>query len=163
MVEQDYANGKGKNGNRRWDFKEKDWNLESFRWRTNRVLIVLEPQKYYSIMHFWNHAKDEFLGYYVNFQEPYKRNVCGIDAIDLDLDLDIEPDLTFYWKDEDDYGQAMEHGIIPLECIQGIDDSKPEILVRLEKRVYPFDGSWLNWTPDPSWSPPTLPENWDKM
>jgi hypothetical protein len=33
----------------------------------------------------------------------------------------------------------------------------------LEKRQYPFDGSWLDWMPDPSWTPPKLPENWDKF
>jgi protein associated with RNAse G/E len=163
MVEKDYAAGKGKNGKRRWNFRDEDWNLENFRWHTNRVLFVVEPQKYYSIMHFWNHASDEFLGYYVNFQQPYQRNAWGIDAIDLDLDLDIEPDLSFRWKDEDDYEQAIEHGIITPEWVQGIENAKPEILERLEKRKYPFDSSWLNWMPDPGWSAPTLPENWDKM
>jgi len=163
MVEENYAHGTGKNGKRRWDFTTEDWKVEKFTWHTNRVLILVEPQKYYSIMHFWNHDTDTFLGYYVNFQEPYKSNDCGIDAIDLDLDLDIEPDLSFYWKDEDDYQKAIEHGLITAEWIKGIEDSKIEVLDRLRQCQYPFDGSWLNWKPDPTWQPPTLPQNWDKI
>jgi hypothetical protein len=32
---------------------------------------------------------------------------------------------------------------------------------RLEKHHYPFDGSWLDWLPDPAWSPPKLPADWN--
>jgi hypothetical protein len=34
---------------------------------------------------------------------------------------------------------------------------------QLEKRLYPFDGSWQDWKPDPNWQPPRLPGNWDKI
>jgi len=114
-------------------------------------------------MHFWNHDANEFLGYYINFQQPFARTHCGIDAIDLDLDLDIDPDLTFKWKDEDDYQKAIDYGLLTPKWLQGIEDAKPEIFERLEKRQYPFDGSWLDWKPDPSWEPPPLPENWDTI
>jgi predicted RNA-binding protein associated with RNAse of E/G family len=164
VAEKTYAMGMGKkNGSRRWDFKGNDWELANYLWHTNRVLAITEPGKYYSIMLFWNHERNEFIGYYVNFQLPFLRSHCGIDTLDLDLDIDIDPDLTFKWKDEDDYQNAIYHGLITLEWIQGIESAKPEIFERLEKRQYPFDGSWLDWKPDPSWSPPKLPENWDKI
>jgi protein associated with RNAse G/E len=83
--------------------------------------------------------------------------------MDLELDMDIEPDLRYKWKDVDDYQKAIECGIISPECIQGIETAKPEILERLEERQYPFDGSWLDWVPDPNWSIPKLPKNWDKI
>ncbi len=160
--EENYAKGK-KNNSRRWDYKNEDWVLKEFTWHTNRVLSIIEPEKYYSIMHFWNHANGEFLGYYINFQLPFKRSHCGIDTLDLDLDIDIQPNLTFRWKDEDDYQKAIDHGIIFPEWVQGIEDAKQEIFTNLEKREYPFNGYWLNWMPDPKWSPPILPENWDKI
>jgi hypothetical protein len=53
--------------------------------------------------------------------------------------------------------------VIAPEWVQEIERAKPEILARIEKRHYPFDGSWLDWQPDPTWAPPTLPENWDKI
>ena len=162
MGERDNMNGK-KSGNRRWDFKDKPWELEKFHWRTNRLLILLEPEKYYSTMYFWNDASNEFLCYYINFQEPFQRSHCGIDTLDLDLDLVINPDLSYEWKDIEDYRTAIEKGIILPEWIKEIDKAKKEIFDKLEKRQYPYDGSWLNWMPDPAWSPPKLPENWDKI
>ena len=47
-VEKDYGKGK-KESKRRWDFKDTDWNLDDFIWHTNRVLFIVEPEKYYSI------------------------------------------------------------------------------------------------------------------
>jgi predicted RNA-binding protein associated with RNAse of E/G family len=94
---------------------------------------------------------------------PFQRTHCGIDTLDLDLDLIIHPDFSYEWKDVDDYQKAIENGIIFPEWIQGIEKAKSDIFNKLEKRLYPFDGSWLNWMPDPIWSPPKLPENWDKI
>ena len=159
-VDKDYGR---KNGKRIWDFMDTDWKLDDFLWHTNRLLFILEPEQYYSINLFWNHKSNEFIGHYINFQYPYQRNHCGIDAMDLELDLVIEPDLDFRWKDVNDYQKAIECRIIPSECVQGIENAKPEILERIKRRQYPFDGSWLDWKPDPIWSPPKLPENWDKI
>jgi protein associated with RNAse G/E len=159
-VDKDYGR---KSGKRVWDFIETEWKLDDFVWHTNRVLFILEPEKHYSINLFWNHASNEFIGYYVNFQYPYVRNHCGIDAMDLELDIDIEPDLNYRWKDVEDYKKAIECGIVPPDRVQGIEAVKPEILERIEKRQYPFDGSWVNWKPDPDWSPPRLPDGWDKI
>jgi predicted RNA-binding protein associated with RNAse of E/G family len=155
-------NGK-KSGNRRWDFEDKSWELEKFHWHTNRLFILLEAEKYYSTMYFWNDASNEFLCYYINFQEAIQRSHCGVDTLDLDLDLIINPDLSYQWKDVEDYQKAIEQRIIFPEWTQDIDTAEKEILEKLEKRQYPFNGSWLDWTPDPNWSPPKLPENWDKI
>jgi predicted RNA-binding protein associated with RNAse of E/G family len=162
MVEENYAK-EHKNGKRRWDFKDKDWLLEKFTWHTNRLLFLLEPEKYYSTIFFWNNKNNKFKCYYINFQLPFQRSHCGIDTLDLDLDLIINPDFSYEWKDVDDYQKAIETEVIIPEWIQGIESTKEEIIDRLENRQYPFDGSWLDWLPDRSWSPPTLLENWDKL
>jgi len=162
IAEESYPNGK-KQGKRWWDFKNTDWNLAKYTWKTNRLLIVLDAKAYYSTMFFWNDKRNEFMCYYINFQLPYKRNYDGIDTLDLDLDIVINPDFSIEWKDEDDYQRAIDHGLIIPEWARGINSAKPEIFDKLEKRLYPFDGSWLDWKPDPAWSPPKLPENWDKI
>jgi protein associated with RNAse G/E len=162
MVEESYARGK-KNGKRRWDFKQEAWKLERFPWRTNRLLYILEPEKYYSPIFFWDHETDRFLCYYINFQLPFERSHCAINTLDLDLDIVIHPDFSYEWKDIDDYEKGIETGVILPEWVDKIEAAKTEILDKLEKRHYPFDGSWLDWKPDPDWSPPTLPEYWDKI
>jgi len=161
-TEADYTKGKN-NGKRRWDFKDKAWKLETYFWHTNRLLLIVQPEKYYSTILFWDHASNEFVCYYINFQLPFRRHTCGIDTLDLDLDLVINPDLSYEWKDVDEYQKAIENGIISQDEILGIEAARQEILEKLEKRQYPFDGSWLDWLPDPHWSPPRLPENWDRI
>jgi protein associated with RNAse G/E len=161
-AEQDYVQRK-KNGRRRWDFQHEDWILEDFPWHTNRLLFILEPEKYYSTILFWNHESNSFLGYYINFQLPFIRRVRSMDTLDLELDIEVHPDLSFVWKDVDDYKKGIESGIILPEWVQGVEMAKTEILDKLEKRQYPFDGSWLDWRPDPIWTPSKLPENWDKI
>ena len=59
MVEESYGKGNKKNGKRRWDFKNEDWKLENFIWHTNRLLHVIEPEKYYSTIYFWDHESEE--------------------------------------------------------------------------------------------------------
>lgn len=162
IAEESYPKGK-KSDMRRWYFIDKDWKLAKYTWQTNRLLLIFEPEKYYSTILFWNHQSNEFVCYYINFQLPFQRNHRAMDTLDLDLDLIIHPDFTYAWKDVDDYQKAMDHGLIAREWMQAIEKSKLEILEKLEKRQYPFDGSWLDWMPDPNWSAPTLPKDWDKV
>jgi predicted RNA-binding protein associated with RNAse of E/G family len=162
IAEETYPKGK-KNGQRRWYFVDHDWKLAKYTWNTNRLLLIFEPQKYYSIILFWNHQNNDFLCYYVNFQLPFKRNLSAVDTLDLDIDLIINPDLSYEWKDIEDYQNAIAHGLILPEWSRGIETATDEIMARLEMRQYPFDGSWLDWKPDPAWQPPTLPQNWDKI
>jgi len=99
----------------------------------------------------------------VNFQLPFKRSQCSIDTFDLEIDLDIDPDFSLRWKDVDEYKKGIEAGIILPVWVDEIENAKPQILEKIESRQYPFDSSWRDWTPDPNWSPPKLPENWDKI
>jgi len=162
FVPEGYSEGK-QNGKRRWDFRDKPWKLDRHVWHTHRVLILLEPQKYYDIEYFWDDESDEFKCFYVNFQLPFQRSHSGIDALDLELDIVINPDFSWRWKDVDDYQKAIDSGLILKEWANEIEGAKLEVLERLEKRSYPFDKSWLNWRPDPGWSAPKLPAGWDKV
>jgi len=162
IAEETYPKGK-KNGQRRWYFVDHDWTLAKYTWQTNRLLLLFEPQKYYSIILFWNHRSNDFLFYYVNFQLPFKRNNFAVDTLDLDLDLIIRPDFSCEWKDVDDYQNALSHGLISTEWAREIELAAEDVLARLEKRQHPFDGSWLDWMPDPSWQPPRLPQDWDVL
>ncbi len=162
IAEETYPKGK-KNGQRRWYFVDHDWNLAKYTWRTNRLLLIFEPENYYSIILFWNQKSDDFLCYYVNFQLPFQRNQNALDTLDLDLDLIVHPDFSYEWKDEDDYQQALTHGLILPEWARQIELGTQEVMDRLEARRYPFDGSWLDWKPESNWKSPKLPEDWDKI
>jgi len=155
---------KGKiNGKRRWDFKNRPFELEKYIWHTNRLLLLMEPQKYYSTIYFWQEDNKEFLCYYINFQLPFQRSHSGFDTLDLELDLIINPDYSWEIKDLEDYQKGIENGTILHEWIQEIENAKVDVFNRLAKKQYPLDGKWLNWRPDSNWSAPKLPKDWDKV
>jgi len=134
-----------------------------YSWHTNRVLMFLEPEKYYACMLFWHHETNQFVSYYINFQLPFQRSWLGFDTLDLDLDIVIEPSYEWYWKDEADYRKAIDSGGIRPEWVKGIEQSQPEVFERIDHHLYPLDGSWLNWRPNPEWSPPLLPDGWQVL
>ena len=150
-------------GTRPWEFMDKPWKLKNYFWHTFRTLFVLEPGKFYTTVFYWNAVSNQLLKYYINFQTPFTRSHSGIDTRDLELDLIINPNLSYEWKDQKEYQKGIHSGVILPEWIPGIESAKKEVFDKLAKRQYPFDGSWLNWTPDPTWPPPKLPENWDKL
>lgn len=162
MAEETYPLGK-QNSKRWWDFKANDWKLAPYNWRKNRLLLIFEPEKCYSTILFWDHARDEFLCYYINFQVPFQRGHNSADTLDLELDLIVNPDFSLEWKDEAEYQFAVTHEPTLAQWVAPIEAAQSGILEKIETRAYPFDGSWLDWRPDPSWSPPRLPENWDKI
>ena len=148
----------------RWgEYMKGNWKMQGYAWHTNRLLILLQPEKYYASYYFWRADTNQFLCYYVNFQLPFHRTEIGFDSFDLELDIVIEPTYEWHWKDVDDYQRGIECGILLTEWVQEINTAKQEVFDKIEKRQYPYDGAWLDWMPDPTWSPPKLPENWDKI
>ena len=145
----------------RWqEARRSPFSLREFSWHTNRILMFLEPEKFYSSFLFWDHEVDQFRCYYINFQLPYRRSHCGFDTLDLDLDIVIDPQYHWEWKDEDEYQDGIREGGIRAEWVKGIEQSQGEVFDRIKQRQYPLDGSWVQWRPDPAWSPPELPERW---
>lgn len=156
----------GKHGeSHQWDrwglMSGERWQLERYRWHTNRFLVLLESGKFYSINYIWNDASDAFLGYYVNFQLPFERSQYGFDTFDLELDLVIDPELRWRWKDFEEYQQGIAKGCLRPEWGQGVEQAKADVFARLEGRLYPFDGTWFQWRPNPAWAASHLPEGWD--
>ena len=146
-------------GNRWQAMASRDWSLQLNEWRNNWLLIFLEPNKYYAIDLIWNEARI-FTGYYVNFQLPYRRTKLGFDSFDLELDLVVNKDLEWHWKDVADYEAGIQSGGIHQSWVTEIEQAKQEVLERIDQRMYLFDGSWLSWQP-PSRSAPKLPIGWN--
>ena len=147
----------------RWrEILSENWNLEKYAFHTNRFLILLEPEKYYESIYIWNQASGVFGCFYINFQLPFVRSPCGFDTFDLELDIVIDPDYQWHWKDVDEYQEGIRMGVLRPEWVQGIEQAQKEVFERIEQRCYPLDAHWLYWLPDASWTPPQLPLDWDK-
>ena len=136
-------------------------DLQPYTWHTNRFLVLLEPEKFYATIYIWEAEPNQFSCYYINFQLPFRRTPIGFDTLDLDLDIVIEPDFQWKWKDAGEYEHGIRSGGIKTEWVNEIEQAKKEVFARINKREYPLNSYWLNWQPDASWQTPQLPQNWE--
>ena len=157
-----YVNGR-QTWNRWKDYLAARWDMQPYTWHTNRFLVLLYPKKYYSINLMWNHAENRFLCYYINFQLPFQRTKPGFQTLDLEIDLVINPDYSWHWKDEEEYKEGIELKVIRPEWVDNIETAKQEILEKLKQIQYPLNKDWINWIPDSEWTLPRLPSNWNEV
>lgn len=137
-------------------YARRDWRLAEWTWQRNTRLALLYPDRYYAIDPMWDERGTLFC-WYVNFQVPYQRTAIGVDTCDLHLDLLVDPDLRFRWKDEDEYAQARRLGLVPDDCHKRVEEAREQVVGLIEQGGGPFTGPWAGWSPDPAWPLPVLP------
>jgi hypothetical protein len=128
------------------------WELEPAA-ASNDAICVARPGQRYSIYPHWRDGA--FAYWYVNFEQPLRRSPVGFDTFDEKLDLIVQPDGSYIWKDEDELEQAAAVGLLDP------DEVRAEAAQVLE--AWPFPTGWEDWRPDPSWPVPQLPAGWDRV
>ena len=103
------------------------------------------------------------LRWYVNLQEPMCRNPIGFEAMDLMLDVVVEPDLSWRWKDREEFDEIIQRGIFDPELGKQVRATALSAIDDLEQGRAPFCDPWPSWTPDRSWPAPQLPADWNKV
>jgi hypothetical protein len=101
-----------------------DWELTKSPWG-NAALMILTPETYYAVWIFLGSSPKAFDNYYVNFQVPYVRSRLGFDTYDLELDLVVEPNWTWRWKDRASYEEGIAKGGITDDWKRGVDAAAP--------------------------------------
>jgi hypothetical protein len=135
---------------------DRDWTLRDHAWNGYRVLRLIRWGDAHSLELFWREQDDSFAGWYVNLQEPLRRSRLGFDTDDLVLDVWVEPDGTWTWKDADELEEAVRLG--------RFTDAEAEAIRSEGERVIaaePWPTGWETWQPDPAWPIPPLPDGWD--
>lgn len=130
-------------------------------WRRN-VLRLMFPGAPYSVWLQWE-PDGSFRGYYVNFEEPYRRTPIGFDTNDHTLDMVVDPDFRWRWKDSDEFDQRVASGIYSHEFATHLRESAAAVPAAIERHQPPFDDTWAAWRPDPAWPIPELPAGWDTV
>jgi hypothetical protein len=129
-------------------------------WREHDVLVLMPPGAWHSV--WWFFKKDRFVGWYVNLETPCTRHADGVDTTDLVLDLWVEPDRSWQWKDEDEMaartGRPLYFDRAGAETIRAEGE---RVIGLAEAGAFPFDGTHLDFRPDPAWLPMTLPAGWE--
>jgi len=137
-----------------------DWVLGEHVWDVSSLWIV-HPGDWHAVWVSWvgEHAH---LGWYVNLQMPFRRTAIGIEAMDLMLDVVVEPDRTWRWKDDDEFDEILERGIFDAGTGTRVRREADDVIARVEAGDPVFREPWPSWSPDPAWARPVLPEGWDR-
>ncbi len=135
-----------------------EWKLVRSSWDRWNTLFLMVPGDWHAIWVMWT-PEFEFLGWYVNLQEPLDRTRIGFDSRDLWLDIVVAPGCSWRWKDEDEVERVVERGVLQRATADRARAEGLSVIQRIEARAWPFVDDWLDWRPDPVWPAPTLPQD----
>ena len=136
------------------------WELAPWVWHTKRILHLTDVEAAHALDLHWDHQTGAFLGWYVNLQEPLRRSPLGYDTFDQMLDIWIEPDGTWSWKDWEELVEAERVGLFSAADAAAIRAEGERVIAGLKTRL---PTGWEAWQPDPAWTLPTLPDGWDRI
>ena len=123
------------------------------------VLTLTPPDCWHSVWLFWT-ADWKLETYYVNLQAPIRRTSRCILVRDYALDIAIEPDMSWSWKDVDEFEELISRGFFTESQIASIRAEADRMVQTIETRASPFSDGWENWRPDTNWPVPDVPEDW---
>jgi Protein of unknown function (DUF402) len=132
------------------------------RWHGHGVLQLQRPGDMHAVWVFWYGKEREFRGWYVNLQEPFRRTSRGFDTQDLELDIVIELDGSWSFKDDEALEAWIERGRWTEAEVAAIRREGAAIAAELEATGRWWSDDWAVWEPDPTWSAPELPVDWDQ-
>ncbi|MEV6316083.1 DUF402 domain-containing protein [Streptomyces sp. NPDC051776] len=130
------------------------------RWFGTGVLKLARPGDPWSVWLFWENGW-RFKNWYVNLEEPLRRWARGVDSEDHFLDISVHPDGSWDWKDEDEFAQAQQAGLMDTGQAERVRAAGRAAIELIDAWGSPFRDGWENWRPDPAWSVPELPADWD--
>jgi len=167
MLDRRAVDGRGLRELRFAEWLRTPTELKRVTWGGPGVLMLLPPGEAHSI--WWLRHEDGSLRWvYVNLEEPAVRwddgEVAGVDIIDQDLDVVVNPDGSWEWKDDDELTERLAfpegYWVADEEAVRA---EGRRLIKRIEAREFPFDGSLLDFAPDPGWTmPPSVPDGWDR-
>lgn len=151
-----------------FEFPEGDWptpnGLHPWHgrdvWHGHGTLMLQRPGDAYAVWHFWDGPEREFVGWYLNLQEPFRRTSIGYDTQDLELDIWVYPDGSWAFKDLELLPQRVAEGRWTEAKVETIRAEGERLGERLNRGERWWPQQWSTWTPDATWIPPALPTGW---
>ncbi len=132
--------------------------------RRGATLFLCPSGAMHMVMLFWSPPHADFLGWYVNLQQPMRRTSLGFDYLDQELDIVISPDRsTWHWKDEDKFRDLERRGRISHEQAALIRAEGERVIAQLHTAGSLFTQGWQRWVPPATWTVPRLSVGWDVM
>jgi len=122
----------------------------------------------WTVWWFFDEDHGGFQGWYVNLEEPIDRwddgALVGVDTADHALDIWVEPDRSWRWKDEGEFAAKIGHPLYWNESEAAkIRAAGCAAIDLVEAGKFPFDGSWCDLAGGPPRPVPTRrPDGWDR-
>ena len=120
-------------------------------WTGHGVLALQRPGEAHAIMVFWDGPEREFAGWYVNFQEPFRRSADGYSTQDLELDIWIPAGGAWEWKDADVLDERIYEGRYTAAQVEATWAEGRRVAAELDAGRRWWDPWWALWEPDPAW------------
>jgi hypothetical protein len=137
-----------------WSFRDGEWDVST--------LWFMRERDWHAVWVSWLPDGTHW-GWYVNLQTPYRRTALGFETMDLMLDVVIEPDRSWRWKDEDELEACVRAGAFDVALVERVRDEGLHVVLRVERGEPPFCEPWGEWRPDPCWPKPELPAGWNEV
>ena len=125
----------------------------------SHVLTLTPPDSGHAVWLFWS-SDWEFKSWYVNLQSPLRRVRQGVQLHDYVLDIVVSPDMSWTWKDTDEFEELISRGFFSAEQEAWIRDEAARMVRTIESVGQPFCDGWPDWRPDASWAVPRIPGDW---
>ena len=132
-----------------------EWQLVDGAWDRWNTLMFMVPGQWRATWVMWTPAW-EFLGWYVNLEEPFRRTPLGFDVRDLQLDILVDPERKWRWKDEDELEGSVKRGLISEAVARRARAEGAAAIADIERGAWPFTDDMRDWRPDPTSPIPTL-------
>jgi hypothetical protein len=134
-------------------------------WYGPNIFMFIPPDSRHSVWWFWS-PDGRFVGWYVNLEEPSvlwdDDALAGIDTTDHDLDIWVRPNLTWAWKDEDEFLERQAFVEYWVREPERVREEGEHVIELIEAGAFPFDGTWQDFRPARWTYPAELPPGWDR-
>jgi Protein of unknown function (DUF402) len=110
-------------------------------WRWHHILSLSRRGASHSLWHFWD-EQWRFVCWYVQLHTPMLEVDGGFEVTDQALDVLVDPDGTWRWKDEDDLAEAQALGIWTAEDAAAIRAEGERVIAASS-----WPTGWEDWRP----------------
>lgn len=135
---------------------------DEYVWRTDTLRLMV-PGRSHSVSLSWALTRGErrLLKYFVNMEEPFRRTAVGFDTQDHTLDIEVTPELTWRWRDEDELSSHVAEGFYTPELAAAARAEGERAIEAIRRLEHVCVKRWSEWEPPHEWTAAAFVEGWD--
>ena len=135
---------------------------DEYLWRTD-TLRMIPPGQSHSVSLSWDTAGQHrrLLKYFINMEQPVRRTAVGFDTQDLTIDIEVTPELTWSWRDEQELANHVAEGLYSAALASAARAEGERAVEALVRGEHVCRRRWAEWRPPAAWQIPPFVDGWD--